>query len=335
MATYKVIQDVEAEDKLLGPLTLRQFIYAGVTALCLWLSFLSLAKGVPFALIFFIPIALVSGFLAFPWGRDQPTEIWALARLNFILKPRKRLWNQGGQQNLVTITVPKRVEKNYTDGLSQTEVRSRLNALATTLDSRGWALQEQRQDAVQTQQSEDDRLVSSGSLPQPMLAENQQTNYPITPGYAQPTVYNDPLPDAIDMLDSQNNETASRLNTLVDDSNKAQRQALLAHLKGDSPAPATSAPPVTPSTNWFGPATPIDSAATTNPPQDQATQTKSSSTNKKPKAKKQSVTSDDQAAIIKLAGNDDLDIATISREANRQKRQRGLKDNEEVVIPLR
>ena len=29
MATYKVIQDIEAEDKLIGPLTLRQFIYAG------------------------------------------------------------------------------------------------------------------------------------------------------------------------------------------------------------------------------------------------------------------------------------------------------------------
>ncbi|MGH7158305.1 MAG: PrgI family mobile element protein [Candidatus Saccharimonadales bacterium] len=33
MATYKVIQDIEAEDKILGPLTLRQFIYAGVAAI--------------------------------------------------------------------------------------------------------------------------------------------------------------------------------------------------------------------------------------------------------------------------------------------------------------
>jgi hypothetical protein len=28
MATYKVIQDIEAEDKLVGPLSLKQFIFA-------------------------------------------------------------------------------------------------------------------------------------------------------------------------------------------------------------------------------------------------------------------------------------------------------------------
>jgi len=40
MATYKVIQDIEAEDKLVGPLTLRQFIYAAIAAICGYLSFL-------------------------------------------------------------------------------------------------------------------------------------------------------------------------------------------------------------------------------------------------------------------------------------------------------
>ena len=30
MAVYKVIQDIEAEDKLLGPLTLKQFIFGAV-----------------------------------------------------------------------------------------------------------------------------------------------------------------------------------------------------------------------------------------------------------------------------------------------------------------
>ena len=32
MAVYKVIQDIEAEDKLLGPLTLKQFIFAVIAA---------------------------------------------------------------------------------------------------------------------------------------------------------------------------------------------------------------------------------------------------------------------------------------------------------------
>src|SRR5665213_108836 len=121
MATYKVIQDIEAEDKLLGPLSLRQFIYAGICVLCLYLSFLTLTKHVGFLIVVFAPVAIFTGFFAFPWKLNQPTEIWALAKIRFLLKPRRRIWDQSGVKELVTITAPKRIESNYTNGLSQTE----------------------------------------------------------------------------------------------------------------------------------------------------------------------------------------------------------------------
>ena len=91
MATYKVLQDIEAEDKLVGALTLRQFIYAGIAAFMLYMSFFSLTKHVAFLMIIFLPVALFSGFLAIPWHGDQPTEVWALAKRRFLLKPRKRI----------------------------------------------------------------------------------------------------------------------------------------------------------------------------------------------------------------------------------------------------
>ncbi len=47
MATYKVIQDIEAEDKLLGPLSLRQFIYAVIVVLQIFVVF-QLSKVSPF-----------------------------------------------------------------------------------------------------------------------------------------------------------------------------------------------------------------------------------------------------------------------------------------------
>src|SRR6185295_1780581 len=108
MAQYKVIQDVEAEDKLLGPLTLRQFIYAGITAILLYLSYFAATHSATFLIIIFFPFALVTGFFAFPWGRDQPTEVWALAKVRFLLKPRRRIWDQSGAKELVTITAPKK-----------------------------------------------------------------------------------------------------------------------------------------------------------------------------------------------------------------------------------
>src|SRR5882672_513781 len=140
MAVYKVIQDIEAEDKLLGPLTLRQFIYAGGAALFYYLTFLAVTKGAAFMSVVFLPIALIGTFFAWPWSRDQPTEIWALAKIRFYVKPRRRIWNQSGVKELVTITAPRKIQTVYTNGLTQNEVQNRLRALAETIDSRGWAI---------------------------------------------------------------------------------------------------------------------------------------------------------------------------------------------------
>lgn len=140
MATYKVIQDIEAEDKFLGPLTLKQFIFGAAAVLFSYLSFIAVAKGAAFLLVVFLPPVLAGVFLAIPWSKQQSTEVWALAKLRFMLKPRTRIWDQAGLEELVTITVPKKIQKVFTDGLDQSEVRSRLKALADTIDTRGWAV---------------------------------------------------------------------------------------------------------------------------------------------------------------------------------------------------
>src|SRR5258708_7663500 len=145
MAQYKVIQDIEAEDKLLGPLTLKGFIYAIIAVFLAFIEFrLFTASGLGiirwiFIIIFALPMILF-GVLASPLGRQQPTEVWLLARIRYLLKPRGRIWSQSGLQHLVTITAPKKVDKNRTKGLSEGEVKSRLETLATTLGSRVWAV---------------------------------------------------------------------------------------------------------------------------------------------------------------------------------------------------
>ena len=169
MSTYKVIQDIEAEDKILGPLTLRQFIYGLVTAFLLYLCFVVVTKGAAFLLIVFVPPALFTGFFTFPFHGDQPTEVWAVAKFSFLFKPRKRIWDQSGVKELVTVTVPKKIERVYTNGLSQTEVASRLSALANTIDSRGWAIKNVNVNmfAQPTMAADDgsDRLVAMSSMP--------------------------------------------------------------------------------------------------------------------------------------------------------------------------
>lgn len=172
MAAYKLIQDIEAEDHILGPLTLRQFIYGLVAALMYYICFILLSKGVIVLLIIFLPIALLATFFAFPFKRDQPTEVWALAKLKFILKPKVRIWDQSGIKETVTITAPNRVEENLTNGLSHDEAKSRLKALALTIDSRGWAVKgmlESPEAIGETDNS--DRLITPGSIPRPVPDE--------------------------------------------------------------------------------------------------------------------------------------------------------------------
>jgi len=141
MAVYKVIQDIEAEDKLLGPLTLKQFIFATISAGFGFVAFMVVSKtGSIYLAIPFLPFIGAFGILAAPLSKDQPTDLWLAARIRFFIKPRKRIWDQSGIKELVTITVPKKEIKQLTDNLSQGEVKSRLNALADTLDSRGWAV---------------------------------------------------------------------------------------------------------------------------------------------------------------------------------------------------
>lgn len=170
MATYKVIQDIEAEDKFLGPLTLKQFVFGAGGIFFAYLNVFALTKGATWAMGLFLPPMLLGFFLAIPWSKDQPTEVWVLAKLRFKFKPKKRIWDQSGMEELVTITVPKKEEKQLTNNLSQVEVKSRLTALAETIDSRGWAVKHSDIDPGYEYNAISDRLVSPSTIPQEVPA---------------------------------------------------------------------------------------------------------------------------------------------------------------------
>ena len=138
MATYKVPQDVEAEDKIVGFLSLKQFVFVIVMIASLWLCWILLQINFLLALIP-LPIAIVSGVLGLYQRSDQPIEVFLASWLRFKLKPRKRRWDQEGLDERVIITAPKTIEKNYTKGLTEQQVSSRLMQLSSLLDSRGWA----------------------------------------------------------------------------------------------------------------------------------------------------------------------------------------------------
>lgn len=364
MGTYKVIQDIEAEDKLLGPLTLRQFIYAVIVVVCGFVAYrlamVNIALVIPF-----LPPIIFFGFLATPFTKDQPSEVWLLARIRFFLKPRRRIWDQSGIKELVTITAPKKVEHVLTNGLSQTEVRSRLEALANTIDSRGWAVKNVNvnmfaQPSYVLGQVDSDRLID------PSTMANEVPSFDIRP--------------TDDILDVSSNSRAQALDQMISSSAQLRKQQAIEHMKNPS-AKQTGQP----ADYWFlhqGPQATQPGMATFNqavvlPGQPDTNQQPAVSTptsldeqalldkihaekarevpakshlktikplseqKKEPKTKKHkkeaeavpqphAVTTDPR--IINLANNDDLNISTIARQAEQARKQ---PPNDEVVISLR
>ncbi len=355
MATYKVIQDIEAEDKLVGPLSLRQFIYAIIVFAMGALMFRLSVAGFWWLAAPLLPITLFFALLAAPFGGDQSSEVWLLAKIRFALKPHKRIWDQSGFKELVTITAPKKVEHVFTKGLSQMEVKSRLEALADTIDSRGWAVKNVNVNLFETPSyamaNSSDRLVGPSAFPQ--------------------DVSNTDITAMDDMLDEHNNPAAQHLDQMMIASAQAHRQQVVSQLQRPASTPTQIPPPdywflsqnqttqvpdgfatisskvVAPGqadqTNNIGPTTPDEKALL-----DQLRAKEIAEQNGAPvyghmrtvqplpaqpaQAQSPSVTATPDPAILELATNDDLNVATIARQAEKARRKEPPKD--EVVVSL-
>lgn len=314
MATYKVLQDIEAEDKLLGPLSLRQFIYAVIVVVMGYIVFRVFFIQ-PFLVIPFLPPMVLFGILAAPFGHDQSSEIWLLAKIRFILKPHLRTWDQGGLQQLVSITAPKKIIQNLTNGLDETQVKSRLEALAQTIDTHGWAVKGVDVNLYATPayaQQSSDRLVDASSIP----------------SFGTPDV---DVNSRDDILDTHNSPVAQQMSRLVDANDQAHRQAILSRMDEIRSNPTFPATPATTQPQTAIPHMPLPSATYGQTPvlqpQSVAPISQPQSTNSQPPT---TVTPPPKPAILELASNDDLSVATIARQANKNNL-----DDGEVVISLR
>lgn len=139
MAQYKVPQDVEADDKLIGPFSFRQFIYLVVTAALGGIGFL-LFRVFPLLVIIPAPFMIFFVILALPIKKDQPMETYLSAVVSFYMKPRTRLWTPGQGETTIVITAPKKTDEVRTKGLSEEEAVHRLSFLADIVDTEGYAI---------------------------------------------------------------------------------------------------------------------------------------------------------------------------------------------------
>lgn len=302
MSVYKVPQDVEAEDKLLGPFSFRQFIFLVIAIASGAMAYGLGVVLLPLALIP-LPIMLFFGALALPLRKDQPMEVYLAAVISFILKPKKRLWQPDGIEYLVEVVTPKTEEKTYGNGYSQEEVQRRLSYLSNLVDSQGWSIRgvnnpnsSMQADLYNEAQTADDFLDESGTTTQNIsnlinqadIQRRQTMLQRMTQTQNSPNIQPQPTP-ATDDLEKQ--MAASIQNNPY----PAMQQSTI--------TPLSEQPQNSPATQQVAPAKPQTSLEDVSP------------------------------AIIDLARNhNDLSVETIQREANRIKQREEME--EEVVISL-
>ncbi len=303
MAVYKVPQDVEADDKLIGPFSFRQFIYLIIVALSMAIGWGLAQLFLPLAVIT-LPFIVFFGALALPLRKDQPMEVYMAAIVSFYLKPHKRLWTPDGIESLIEITVPKTIEPTRTKDISQNEVQRRFSYLADIVDSQGWAVRGQGVQAPNSAMRSD------------VYFESQQVE---------------------DVLDTDNT-LAQNLGYKLDQSDAKRHQEMVNLASGKT---SVFSPIIEPSENIYSQPT-IDTAKTEdeqlkyNPYPESIQQAVVQPINpyeqvheSKPDTSEKPLTAD----ILNLASNTNLSIEAIAREANRIKGKQDL--NQEVVISLR
>ena len=312
MAVYKVPQDVEADDKLIGPFSFKQFVFILMMVGFFYMTFLAWRVNPVFSVIP-LPPALFFAVLGLWPRKDQPVEVYLLALIRFWFKPHKRLWSQEGHVEHVRINVPPNIDHQYSDGMTRGEVQSRLKMLAESLDSRGWTSKNvEVQDVAgsyQVAQQYSDRLV----VPQALV--------PATP---------DPIDvhSSDDILDVDNNPLAQKFDDLSRVSAQKTREQAISQMSAPSSEATDNKVNFNPYpdihqsvVNPIGSNAPVDeddhSGMATEPKDDR----KQEIGNRKQEGEEQNqqntsvMTPGPTPAILNLSRNDDLNISTLARQA--------------------
>lgn len=137
MLQYNIPQFVDSEDKVVGPVTIRQFAYLAIGVVVI--GFLWVFKpNIPVFLVFSVPIALVCFALAFVKINGQTFMTFITNVLIYILKPSLFMWSRDinpGNASVIKVTVQKRSIRPKKN--SNEYNQSRVDEIAWTLDSYG------------------------------------------------------------------------------------------------------------------------------------------------------------------------------------------------------
>lgn len=142
MSTYTIPQDVETEDKIIGPFGIRQFIYLLICAALGAMAF-GLWQLTPVLAILPVPPILFFLLIALPLGKAQPMEVYVSALIRFYLFPQKHIWVADGEESFVDIIEDVNINKPPVKEFGSEEAEKRISFLSDIIETHGWKTREQ------------------------------------------------------------------------------------------------------------------------------------------------------------------------------------------------
>lgn len=135
---FKVPQKIDLEDKVIGPFTIKQFIYmlAGGMLDYIWFRFFSFGVFILLAIpttIFFLAMALAH-------VQDQPFPKFLGSLILFVLRPKTRTWQKEAPVPKLMIRKPGAEQKLKPEPKKIS--RGELEKLSYLLDTKGWGKEE-------------------------------------------------------------------------------------------------------------------------------------------------------------------------------------------------
>ncbi len=166
--TTKIPQNVDIEDKLVGPLTLKQFLYllGGAAAVFIAYQYYNLHYLLfhEFILISIVLVALALA-LAFVKINGRPFIVFVNTWLGYLLSPKQRLWQKSN--NIAEKKIKISASPSAIPAEEEAISKSELERLATILDTGG------KMNAEQTATTHEVSTIQPGQVSTPEAAEKE------------------------------------------------------------------------------------------------------------------------------------------------------------------
>jgi len=140
---YKIPKNIEIEDKILGPFTLRQFLYMIGGGVVVYFLFLTLGQiNLSLFIIIVLPIILLDLALVFVRINERSFLAFLGYFSIYLLEPKVRTWQKSTRIKRIMIQSETESEQSKREVVRRTKkgrLRSRLAELAMIVDTKGWS----------------------------------------------------------------------------------------------------------------------------------------------------------------------------------------------------